>query len=187
MQCLHEASSILGIFTPPSPSSGPASGARAGRASMTHPIGIRRLQRLFIGPRRPQKALGLAFSSLSPSLPLPPWLQLSVRGERRKGWKAAAVPECDIPEHGEDCGPSATASARQTQSELINFSTLAFWPGAFSSSFLFLFFFSLSLDFFLSHSPFLFFFLLFIFFPPSLRSFASQLLARACLFLGTAG
>lgn len=38
-----------------------------GRALLTHPIGIRRLHRLFIGPHRPQKALGLAFSpSLSP-------------------------------------------------------------------------------------------------------------------------
>lgn len=70
-------------------------GAGPGRALLTHPIGIRRLHWLFIGPHRPQKALGLAF--LPPSPPPSRWLALA---QHRRGSKRNAV--------GKPAGPSAT-------------------------------------------------------------------------------
>lgn len=64
-----------------------------GRAIMTHPIGIRRLHWLFIGPRQPQKALQPLFFSL----PLSGSLALA---QRRRGSKRNAV--------NKPVGPSAT-------------------------------------------------------------------------------
>lgn len=71
-------------------------GAGPGRALLTHPIGIRRLHRLFIGPHRPQKALGLAFSpSLAPSRSLA--LAQRRRGSRRNAVSKPASPSATFP------------------------------------------------------------------------------------------
>jgi len=147
--------------------------AGPGRAIMTHPIGIRTLHWLFIGPCRPQKALGLSFS---PSLP--PSRSLALAWHRR-GSERNAV---DKP-----VGPSATFSSTAKFLPLCcrnhpgGFSLnkllpahqpfpLAFFPPSFSA------WISSSFCFFFSPLPSL-----------SLRSFTLQFLALAWLFLGRAG
>lgn len=97
---------------------------------MTHPVGITRLQRLFIGPvdRR----------ELSDSLFLPPSLSLPGFSWGGKSRGRAGKQRCAQAWHSRaqrDFCPSAIEISRQILSQQINFSTLPFWPGVLFSSF----------------------------------------------------
>lgn len=139
----------------------------AGRALVTHPIGIRRLHWLFIGPHRPQKALGLAFS---PSLP--PSRSLALAQHRRGSKEMLSV--------------NQPVQARRSQAQQ-NFCPSA---SGFSLNKLFPACRPFALVFFPPFQPgFLSCFAAFFFFPLplSLRCFTFQFLALAWLFLSGAG
>lgn len=138
---------------------------------MTHPIGIRRLHQLFIGPCRPQKALCLSFSPH-----LPPSHSLASaqcrRGSKRKAVNKPVRSKRNIPEHGKDPAPplleSHSGFSLNKLFPVHQLFTLVFFCPRFSAW----------ISFSFCSPP-----------PPSLSlcGFTFQFLALARLFLGRAG